>query len=75
MKSLFVWESVSGLTEQYHDGGGVLVIAGSLELARELLAKSVPDPKACDALTDPPDFTAPVVAEDRVTIFPDAGCC
>lgn len=75
MKTLFVWESVGDLTENYHDGGGVLVIADNLELARELLAKSVPS--GCDAFRQPPDFTASVAkeTEDKVTVFPDAGCC
>ncbi len=76
MKTLFVWESVSGLTENYHDGGGVLAIADNLEFALGLLAKSVPNPKGCEAFKQSPDFTAPVVTnEDRVMIFPDAGCC
>jgi hypothetical protein len=70
MKTMFVWENVGGLTGNYHDGGGTVVIAESLDAARQLL------PPGCDAIKEEPSFTASVVCEvDQVFIFPDAGCC
>jgi hypothetical protein len=70
MKTMFVWEDVGyGLTDNYHSGGGTVVIADSLDQARKLVG--------CEAIKDvAPSFTAPVVSEeDKVFIFPDAGCC
>ena len=66
---MFVWEYVNGLTSNYHDGGGALVIADNLESARKLLGNS-------EANTQMPNFSASVESnENRVFIFPDAGCC
>ena len=74
---VFIWECVgSGLTGNYHSGGGVTVIAKDLERAYELLRQRVDDPKNCDVFASKPDFTASVVeTEEKVFIFPDAGCC
>lgn len=74
-KKMFVWENVSDLTCNYHDGGGVVVIADNMEVARELLEKHGAR-KGCEAFTGNPDYSASVEAdEDKVFIFPDAGCC
>jgi hypothetical protein len=73
MKTMFVWEYVSGLTNNYHDGGGCLVIADSMEAARSLLISSGAKSGLVGIC---PDYTASVDAiEDKVIIFPDAGCC
>ena len=75
MKTMFVWKSVSGLTSNYHDGGGAVVIAGDREVARELLRANGVSPSS-EVFTQEPDFTASVVEEEeKVFIFPDAGCC
>lgn len=74
-KMMYVWETVGDLTNSYHDGGGVVVIADNMEAARELL-KTHGARKGCEAFTASPDFSAPVETnEDKVFIFPDAGCC
>ncbi len=75
MKTMFVWDSVGGLTNNYHDGGGTVVIADNLEVARQLLVKNGVA-EASDVHTQAPNYTASVVSdEDKVFIFPDAGCC
>jgi len=75
MKKMYVWENVSELTNNYHDGGGVMVIADSMEAARELLIKNGV-PKGCGAMKEQPDYSASVGSdEDKVFIFQDAGCC
>jgi hypothetical protein len=74
MKKMFVWQYVEGLTNNYHDGGGTLVIADDLGSARELLKKEVP--QGSSVFKDDPSYMAPVMSEeDKVFIFPDAGCC
>ena len=73
---MFVWESVGGLTCNYHDGGGVLVIAEDLERARKVLLNTDGISIHCEALDDVPDFSASVdCQEEKVMTFPDAGCC
>ncbi len=74
-RKMFIWENVGGLTESYHDGGGVLVIAGSLDAARERL-KADNVKKDSEVFSQEPSYSVPVdAAEDTVIIFPDAGCC
>lgn len=78
MKTMFVWEGVcGGLTCCYHSGGGCVVIADSKEVALKLLSENGVDPK-CEVFTTEPSYTAPMdsdATEDKVFIFPDAGCC
>ena len=78
MKTMFVWENVSyGLTCNYHSGGGCVVIADNKEVALKLLSENGVDPK-CEVFTTEPSYTAPMdsdATEDKVFIFPDAGCC
>lgn len=74
---LFLWEEVDHATERYHPEAGIVVIAESLERARDLLRR--PDeyvPSNCGAYTQEPDYTTEVTdTQERVFIFPDAGCC
>lgn len=66
---VFVWEYVNHLTWDYHDGGGLLVVAESLERAKEVAGvKEFP--------SDPPDFTFETTeTEERYIVFGDSGCC
>jgi len=75
---LFLWESVDGVSSNYHDEGGVVIIADSLEHARELWNEEryrkdceihVVDPDAVYVL-DPNCIWAPTTYA-----FPNAGCC
>lgn len=69
---LFVWERVDQLTTNWHPEGGLVIIAESLDAARELIKDRV----KCGALTKDPDYTTSVYGkEEKVFIFPDAGCC
>ncbi len=65
---MFIWQSVSGLTDSYHDGGGLAVVAASLEQAW-LLAPAAKD--------EQPDKTYNLAdsVDEEVFIFPDQGCC
>ncbi len=74
---MYVWESVGqDLTNNYHCGGGTVVIAASLEAARAALRETPGVQPKCEVFTVEPSFMAPVKSnEDKVFIFPDAGCC
>lgn len=73
---LFVWQDVSDLTSNYHDNGGVLAIADSLERARQIILEFPDVGSKCEVMLQDPDFTAFVTdSEEKVMVFPDAGCC
>lgn len=75
---IFIWSYVGGLTSNYHDGGGLMVAAPSLEAARVLMRDNANIPSACGAYHDAPthawDLTDDAL-ESTVLSFPDAGCC
>ena len=79
---IFIWDDVADLTINYHSGGGVAVIAPSLERARELLPSprdhdaKVETFKRCEAHDKEPTAVYEIQADaERVFVFPDAGCC
>lgn len=71
---LFMWDFVGGATGSYHDGGGVVVIAETLERAREMIAAEKEREK-CEALTQEPDLVRECDGPEHISVHPDAGCC
>jgi len=79
----FIWKSTSNVSDNYHDDGGLIVVAESLEAARALIVASSHGeqyrrevPPECGALTEAPDITLHLVSgEPRLVVFPNAGCC
>lgn len=74
MSNVYVWNRLDKLTDNYHCEGGLVVVAGSLDRAREIAVQRVP---TCDPSPDP-DQVWPLAAgaiEEQVFCFPDAGCC
>jgi hypothetical protein len=78
---LWIWNDISeGLTSNYHSGGGAVVIAETRERAESLLRVEAPDLDVSDEDLHPLE---PVDAiydlwgkpDEKVFIFPDAGCC
>ncbi len=73
---MFVWEDECGVSDRYHDTGGVLVIANDLNRTRELLKNEDGVSKDSTVFTKEPDFSTSVgTTKEKVFIFPDAGCC
>ena len=68
MMFAFVWERLSEVTDNWHDEGGLLIIAPSLARARELHSA---------VRSNLPDVVYPLASdpEEHVYVFPDAGCC
>lgn len=69
--NIYIWSFVGSLTDNYHSGGGVVVIAETEEKARALadkhgvtFNKEVPD--IHELAGDIPE---------TIYLFPDAGCC
>lgn len=74
---IFIWFDVNGLTDRYHDSGGLVIIASSLEAARESFRKEHPEQDKCEMFDVDPDETFELKGDisNRVYRFQDAGCC
>lgn len=70
--NLYIWQSVSGVTEYYHSEAGLAVVAETEDDARALVQLDGREIKwaAPSAVIRVADDTAPIA-----WIFPDAGCC
>jgi hypothetical protein len=73
---IFIIENIRGqLTNRYHDGGGLAVIAKDLEQAKEIIKVDK------DILPIEEDWNNAIVYELKdcevatYYVFPDAGCC
>jgi hypothetical protein len=76
LKKMFVWENANGVSSNYHDDGGVMIIADNLDVARQLFEKTGGTSKKSEVLKCEPDYMTSVVSEeDKIFIFPNAGCC
>lgn len=74
----FVWDSVDEITDNWHDSGGVLVIAVDPARAQELIAERVAGSyKRLNPILGQPTkwWDVPADSEEFVMLFPDAGCC
>ena len=74
----YVYGYVRDLTDNWHDGGGAVVVTDGDPMA-DLAAHVNRDADGATTLTPEPEGE-PVVfetalTEPRVWIFPDAGCC
>jgi hypothetical protein len=74
-KNIYIFEEVEFLTNSYHEGGGLVVIASDLDELKELvkvdkyihLTESEIDSAKIFELKDSPP--------SEYFVFPDAGCC
>lgn len=69
----FIWERVGNCTDCWHTEGGFVVIAESLEEARELINTTTSG--HIDERETPDLVYECEATEKRVFTFPDAGCC
>jgi hypothetical protein len=71
---LLVWKKVDKVTTRWHDYGGLLVIAESLEAARDKIRSECPE--GCGALETEPELSLRVEGvSEQLIVFQDAGCC
>ena len=77
--NIYIWNYTSPVSTEYHDGGGLLIVADSLEDARDQWSKYAADQDLSDeeAVLSDPDHVFPTSqdAEPQVMVFLDAGCC
>jgi hypothetical protein len=71
---VYIWERIQELTDNYHSDGGLVVVAANLQRAIELAeAEGV---TFSDKETIPTiNYSVVADVEEKVFIFPDAGCC
>ncbi len=51
---VFIWVEISDVSYSYHDDGGIVIVASSIERAREMMTKIGDhyeyDPEKCDSV-------------------------
>ena len=71
---VFIWDFVEKLTENYHPGGGLVVIANNEQDARIIAME-----KGVVFSDEKPEVykldDEHLGSEDKIFIFADAGCC
>ena len=72
--NIYILESVNQLTCNYHSGGGIAIVAESVEDAKQLVSVN------SDIKIEEQEWASahvlPVITEEkRYWVFPDAGCC
>ena len=70
--NIYIFEAQDGITGNWHDGGGVAIVANDPEQAQELMNGTRPKVLNFDEA-----IVYPLKGkhEARIFIFPDAGCC
>jgi len=67
---MYIWNYIDKLTNNYHSGGGAVVMASSLERAKSLLVE-----KGAKEVPEASEEYEVYANDERVFIFADAGCC
>lgn len=71
---VFIWDSIETITDAYHDGGALLIIAENLEHAQRLWDSERGERPLLKVLPEP-THQWPIEASPQVMVFPNAGCC
>lgn len=75
MNRIYIFESVDGITDEYHDGGGLAIVTATGD-PQKVFRDAHPnlEPDFANA-----ELTATYVVADneegRIFVFPDRGCC
>ena len=72
---LYLFERVEELTERYHSGGGLVVIATSAEHAKELIATDEHIQLTDEEWISVVEYAVSDASVPVFYVFPDAGCC
>lgn len=75
MNRMYIFEYVDGITDNYHNGGGLAIITKSgdpVQVFRDANPDLDPDFANEDA---PASYQVPDDTEERIFVFPDVGCC
>ena len=75
----YIWEYTGPVSNRWHDGGGLVIVAPTLDRAKTMWAEhchrlGIGDSEAADTAPDYMMGTSPIEPE-RIWVFPDSGCC
>ena len=69
---VYIYEYVLGITNQWHDGGGLVIITDRDPLDAYNALSDMPDRTE---LPTPENIIDAPTATEKLHIFPDMGCC
>lgn len=75
MNRIYIFDYVNGITEQYHDGGGLAIVTKTgdpVKVFRDANPELEPDFNNAE---DPVSYTVPDNIGERIFVFSDTGCC
>lgn len=75
--TIFIFSYLDHVTNSYHSGGGLAIIAESLDAAKDIV-KSIPEVVVTDDdwnLASVYELDPNIEYQPKAWIFPDAGCC
>lgn len=75
--NIYIWKNLNNVTNSYHNGGGLAIVARNLDHAKELVRERLAHQEDIPNLDLNPDavYTLANDEEPAVLIFPDQGCC
>lgn len=80
--NIYIWESLDMVSTNYHEDGGLIIVAESLADAKEQAnLHNQKESWSRIKIDKDPDFVYPLAdlgenkIDKRVIVFPDAGCC
>jgi hypothetical protein len=72
---IFIFEYVAKCSENYHSGGGVVIIAEDVESAKELISTDEYITITDEEWESAEMFNISDVIKPKYWVMPDAGCC
>ncbi len=72
---IFIWEYAGKVSNNYHSGGGLVVIANDIAEANELINADGNIDLTNSEFTNRLEFEVISETTSKVIVFPDAGCC
>lgn len=73
--NVFIWEDLEQVSDNYHCGGGAVIIARDAAEAADLIASTPHLEVSIDEWDRAIVYAGVESDHPRVFIFPDAGCC
>ena len=69
---IYIWKRLNNVSSNFHSDGGLVIIAESLEKAKELVSQD-----KYIVINEEPDIVLEIEdsAVPEYIVFPDAGCC
>lgn len=73
--NVYVFEYIDQVSDNYHSEGGLMVVAQSVERAQELIDAESNVEVTSEEWAEVIVIKAADTEQERLIVFPDAGCC